>query len=378
MKRAVIIVLFFTLIMSVQVFAQHFDLPEPVYLGAEEELEVSIVYIPAVVAINFPDFADMAYLWGVDPGNAKEEIDFKSIAVLAAAASTDANAGLIPRRIRNNEYFMESVRLKGLADASYESGDYDASSYYASESLKYAQMSDDYVAIQLKIKEADDAIARAKNGIDWAVSEGFDKAFPAQFASGEALYAEALDARAAEDYDGAISASRRIMAMLEGADNIDLLRMREADNAIAQAKAEIDWAVSKGLDKTYPNQFSQSEVLYTEALDARDVGDYDGAISAARRVLALLAGIQDVPLLPAQYTVRTWSGERDCLWNIAGYSWVYGDPTRWRLLYEANRSKMPEADNPDLIVPGMVLDIPSISNEARLGAWQSGLPYPEL
>jgi hypothetical protein len=95
-------------------------------------------------------------------------------------------------------------------------------------------------------------------------------------------------------------------------------------------------------------------------------------------MLAMLDGAQDVIPLPAQYTVRTWQGERDCLWNIAGYSWVYGDSSKWRLLYDANKSKMPEAENPDLIEPGMVLDIPSIKDETRYGVWQSGQSYPEM
>lgn len=59
-----------------------------------------------------------------------------------------------------------------------------------------------------------------------------------------------------------------------------------------------------------------------------------------------------------QYIVRTWRVEKDCFWNIAGYSWVYNDPWQWRKLYEANKSKLPDPNNPDLIEPGMVLDIP--------------------
>jgi nucleoid-associated protein YgaU len=63
------------------------------------------------------------------------------------------------------------------------------------------------------------------------------------------------------------------------------------------------------------------------------------------------------------------------LWNIAGYSWVYNEPEKWRLLYEANKSKLPEPDNPNLIEPGMVLDIPSDKGETRQGMWESGRAY---
>jgi nucleoid-associated protein YgaU len=49
---------------------------------------------------------------------------------------------------------------------------------------------------------------------------------------------------------------------------------------------------------------------------------------------------------------------------------IYGDPWQWRRIYNANRDKMPQRDNPDLIHPGMILDIPSIRGEVRSGILQ--------
>ena len=82
--------------------------------------------------------------------------------------------------------------------------------------------------------------------------------------------------------------------------------------------------------------------------------------------------------LPAQYTVRSWNVSGDSLWSIAGQPWAYNDPTQWRLIYDANREKMPQADNPDLIRPGMILDIPSIQGETRSGMWRDGTAYTPL
>jgi len=79
--------------------------------------------------------------------------------------------------------------------------------------------------------------------------------------------------------------------------------------------------------------------------------------------------------LPSQYTVRSWGTYLDCLWTIAGYPWVYGDPERWGVLYEANRSRMPEPDNPHLIEPGMIIEIPSIRGEFRQGMWDPNRTY---
>ena len=73
--------------------------------------------------------------------------------------------------------------------------------------------------------------------------------------------------------------------------------------------------------------------------------------------------------LPAQYTVRSWIVNGDCLWNIAAQPWAYNDASKWRLLYIANKNKLPDPNNPDLIRIGMVLDIPSINGEERQGMW---------
>ncbi|MDR2101685.1 MAG: LysM peptidoglycan-binding domain-containing protein, partial [Treponema sp.] len=68
----------------------------------------------------------------------------------------------------------------------------------------------------------------------------------------------------------------------------------------------------------------------------------------------------------------------DCFWNIAGRSWAYGDPTKWRLIYNANKAKLPQPDNPDLVHPGTILDIPSINGERRQGMWDANRTYQPL
>lgn len=55
------------------------------------------------------------------------------------------------------------------------------------------------------------------------------------------------------------------------------------------------------------------------------------------------------------YTVGTWSENRDCLWNIAGKTEIYGDPNQWPKIWQANTDKI---RNPDIIQPGWVLTIP--------------------
>jgi len=238
-----------------------------------------------------------------------------SLVIIVVFGAQSVFAQYEPQNIRNNQFYLESLRLSELAQSAYDEGDYDASAEYAEEAIRYARLSDEYVALQLKIKEANDAIAAAKRRLDWSVSSGAAKQFPGEYSEAVIYYNDSLASRSAEQWDDAIIAANKVMQLL-------------AYITPAQPGTGGTGSSSEG---TFP--------------------------------------------LPAQYTVRTWTGFRDCLWVIAGYPWVYADPFQWRRLYEANKSKMPEPNNPDLIEPGMVLDIPSIRGEVRQGMWDSGRAY---
>jgi hypothetical protein len=84
------------------------------------------------------------------------------------------------------------------------------------------------------------------------------------------------------------------------------------------------------------------------------------------------------PRLPAQYEIRTWKGEKDCLWNIAAKSWAYNDPFKWKTLYEANKNKLPDPKNPNWLEPGIVLDIPAVKGESRQGIWSEKKTYEKF
>lgn len=56
------------------------------------------------------------------------------------------------------------------------------------------------------------------------------------------------------------------------------------------------------------------------------------------------------------YVVRLIPNRRDCLWRIAEYDFVYGDPLKWEAIYEANSDKIKD---PNLIYPGQKLLLPA-------------------
>ncbi|MCL2380586.1 MAG: LysM peptidoglycan-binding domain-containing protein [Treponema sp.] len=232
---------------------------------------------------------------------------FGAQAIFAQAVPADAD---IPASIRNNRYFVESVRLTILAQQTFDEGDYLASIQFSEEAMRFAALSDEFVYLQL--------------------------------------------------------------------------RMWETDNAIAAARQRLTYATAADAASRYPQEFGVAQTAYGQALTYRAAAEWDDAIDSALQVLAALANISGLPphpamvFLPSQHTVRLWIDTGDSLWNIAGQPWAFNDPWQWRRLYEANLDRMPDPGNPDLIHPGMILNIPSIRGETRQGMWDAAVVYPAL
>jgi nucleoid-associated protein YgaU len=72
--------------------------------------------------------------------------------------------------------------------------------------------------------------------------------------------------------------------------------------------------------------------------------------------------------LPGQYKVEYG----DTLRDIAAHSGIYWSGPLWINIYNANRDQIA---NPDLILPGIVLLIPSLRDEIREGMWEAGRDY---
>lgn len=261
MSRKITFVLLISLFFTVPVFAQY-DL-------CETDLKI-------------PLFNHASYFAAAVPGEEEDEGE--------AAAEAEE-----PGNIRNNEFFLESVRLTKLAQDTFEYGDYDASAGFAEEAIRFAQLSNEHIAVQL----------------------------------------------------------------------------------IAEAKRLISWADSNNIANRHPDEYNESKNYYEASLEAQLNEEWDDAITAATKSIEILAAFEagGSSQLARQFTVRPWASSGDCFWNIAGYPGVYGEPGRWRVLYEANKSKIPDPNNPDVIEPGTVLDIPSIRGETRQGMWDSSRTY---
>lgn len=82
-----------------------------------------------------------------------------------------------------------------------------------------------------------------------------------------------------------------------------------------------------------------------------------------------------VMILPQYYVVVRKIPLTDALWRIAARGYVYGDALEWTKLYEANRRLLRDPRNPDLILPGQRLMIPSIRGERREGTYDPNKEY---
>lgn len=151
---------------------------------------------------------------------------------------------------------------------------------------------------------------------------------------------------------------------------------KDAKTQLEAAQKKLDWAKSVGADQNYPAAFSQAQQYYTAAKEAYDAGDWQKATSLAQQSLQALSNVQDVTPLPEYYIVRPWSESKDCFWNIAGRTYVYNNPRLWENLFDANKGILPNPNNPDLLMPGAKLKIPSIKGETREGVFDPQKKYP--
>jgi len=150
--------------------------------------------------------------------------------------------------------------------------------------------------------------------------------------------------------------------------------MYVSEQLITEADRLFTWANTSGIPASHPYYYSVSREYYEMSLTSYRTEEWSDAIENAIKSIDILAALQSgntprVPSgasLPASYTVRSWAIYGDCLWKIASFPWVYNDASRWPELYEANKARMPQPDNPNLILIDFVINIPG---ENRSGMW---------
>lgn len=146
------------------------------------------------------------------------------------------------------------------------------------------------------------------------------------------------------------------------------LQMWTANSWKNRAKARIDFGEANNAAGQNAAVWKDAKASYALAQTEYTAKRYVESTTASKLVVDLMKDFTEAKY-PADYTVRLIPEDRDCFWRIAEYPFIYGDPWKWRILYEANKDRIPDPNNPDWIEPGIVLTIPSIKGEIRAGAW---------
>jgi len=131
-----------------------------------------------------------------------------------------------------------------------------------------------------------------------------------------------------------------------------------------------------GRAKQYPEDYTTAAALIETSRTLYLNEQYEKSSESSRSAIAIMEEFEPARTtgsgLPAFYIVRDMPGEEDCFWRIAGYDFIYGDYGGWYPIYQANKAKLSQPDNPDIIYSGMVMEIPEREGETRSGVWVDG------
>jgi len=169
----------------------------------------------------------------------------------------------------------------------------------------------------------------------------------------------------------------------------ELTQFYRANGYLSVAKDRVAYAKSIDADVHYKDAYGKAVTDVGSAKTALDGKDYPKSIDFSKDAIALLKDVAPAskpaqtaetgPVeLPQYYTVRLIEAARDCFWRIAAYPFVYNDPWKWRLLYNANKDTLENPKNPDLIEVGMRFVIPALGDEKRSGEYDPSVQYPPL
>ena len=242
----------------------------------------------------------------------------RKLSFVQAAFFMLAAGALFAASYDDNSFQRKSRELSAMAEAAYDEGDYDKAIEYAREAEENARLSEAYIRKMLARAEAETEMNRARTRMTWARGIKADVNFPDEYSAA----ADYVDRGAAsfdeEDYD---SAKNYAQLALEALSVVEEVAVEKVEAVVEEAKA---------------------------------------------------------PTFPARYRVEKWSKARDCFWTIAKNPAVYADPFLWPKLYEANKGRIPRSNNPDLIMPGTIIEIPSLWGEEREGLYDPAADYGDI
>jgi nucleoid-associated protein YgaU len=140
-------------------------------------------------------------------------------------------------------------------------------------------------------------------------------------------------------------------------EEIDRMLQEEQKNAPAGGESmliPLNGTTAVMADDSTVNLLQQARDLWVQGLKEKAAGNYGKALdffNEAQRYIDIYKSYA----VKGVYAVRLIPERRDCLWRIAEYKEIYGDPYKWPNIWRRNRKLI---QNPDLIYPGWQLVIP--------------------
>ena len=226
--------------------------------------------------------------------------------------------------------------LKAQAQAAIDDGRYAAAVELSQQAEAKAREAEEYAEQRVLAYRANGWVNRARERMAIVKTWDVENRYPAEYALATGHLEDAEAFFAARQWSQTINAARLMMSALENVGRPPLV--------VTQPEREPEPAPQPQPEpepEPQPEPAPQPEPVVVET----------------------------EPVLPRYYVVRLIPERRDCFWRIAEYEFVYGDPWKWPILYQANKSRIPDPDNPDWIEPGMIIEIPSIAGERRAGTW---------
>lgn len=139
--------------------------------------------------------------------------------------------------------------------------------------------------------------------------------------------------------------------ILKGIEKLDTVPAASGKQSIV---LPVDGATVVAGDTYEENLLEQAKELWRKGLVENGKGDYQKAIEYFKESKKYVDAYK-AQAVKAVYTVRLIPERRDCLWRIAAYDFIYGDPFLWPKIWRRNRKLI---QNPDLVYPGWLLVVP--------------------
>lgn len=170
-------------------------------------------------------------------------------------------------------------------------------------------------------------------------------------------------------------------ATFAGSEAIDNLlntdKQNDARKLYAYAAKRLGEAEESPQASVYADKLSEARTNLSLSKEALDNSSYNISMDYSEKVIATLDELGLGTVFPRYYRVRLIPDDRDCLYKIAAYQFVYSDGEKWHTIYKANKKYFKNGRSENLINPGELYYIPSISNEERQGEYQEDRKYPE-